>query len=107
MNRTSFAARAFVLLGLLLTQEAQAESLPSKRIHASDYESACSPEPWKRLRHTWLTEAEKDALRRTATEGGVAYNTSSMTTPSAKRAIAAPVRADEWVLYIEYVAPSA
>ncbi|WP_439893580.1 hypothetical protein ACS7SF_27285 (plasmid) [Ralstonia sp. 25C] len=56
---------------------------------------------------TWLTEPEKAALRRTATEGGVAYNISSMTTRSTKRAIAVPVRADEWVLYIEYVAPSA
>lgn len=54
----------------------------------------------------WLSEPEKDALRRTTTEGGVAYNISSMTTRSTKRAIAIPVRADEWVLYIEYVAPS-
>jgi len=46
-------------------------------------------------------------LRRTATEGGMAYNISSMTTRSTQRAIAIPVRADEWVLYIEYVAPSA
>ena len=55
----------------------------------------------------WLTEPKKDALRRTATEGGMAYNISSMTTRSTTRAIAIPVRADEWVLYIEYVAPSA
>ena len=55
----------------------------------------------------WLSEPEKAALQRTTTEGGVAYNISSMTTRSTKRAIAIPVRADEWVLYIEYVAPSA
>ena len=65
-------------------------------------EAAAVPEAFLRA---WLSAPEKDALRRAATPGGTGYNISALTSQPAKRAIAVPVNAGEWVLYIEYVAP--
>ncbi len=65
-------------------------------------EAAAVPEAFLRA---WLSEGEKDALQRAAAPDGTAYNIRALTRQAAKRAIAVPLNAGEWVLYIEYVAP--
>ena len=65
-------------------------------------EAAAVPEAFLRA---WLSEGEKDALQRAAAPDGTAYNIRALTRQAAKRTIAVPLNAGEWVLYIEYVAP--
>ncbi|KHK58056.1 hypothetical protein PI87_06510 [Ralstonia sp. A12] len=54
----------------------------------------------------WLSSAEKTALRDAFSQkGGLAYDVSQLVTRPTKRAVAIPMDADHWVLYLEYVAP--
>jgi hypothetical protein len=65
-------------------------------------ESTPVPEAFRRA---WLSAPEKDALRRASIQGSVAYKIRALATHPTKRALAIPVSAEEWVLYLEYVAP--
>lgn len=73
-------------------------------IESQPRSSESTPVPEAFLR-AWLSAPEKDALRRVSTQASVAYNISALATGPAKRAIAIPVSAEDWVLYLEYVAP--
>ncbi len=52
MKLTRCTTTLFTLLGLCLTQVAQARPFPSHTIHGSEYASVCSPTPWKHLRYS-------------------------------------------------------
>jgi len=54
----------------------------------------------------WLSDSESAALRNVfSPTGGLAYDVSRLATRPTKRAVAIPMDAEHWVLYLEYVAP--
>lgn len=54
----------------------------------------------------WLSDSESAALRNVFSQtGGLAYDVSRLATRPTKRAVAIPMDAEHWVLYLEYVAP--